>query len=128
MPDEELLPRVTDWVPSADSPGGVPPTAERSPQELETRFRQLARKWINETEYLSSAARMAEHPTYQEIIQLGQPAVPLLLAELRRRPDFWFAALRAITGENPVPPQSAGKVKDMAAAWLAWGQAKGLIS
>jgi hypothetical protein len=120
-----------DSVSAADAasspPPGLPTTADRSPQELERHFRQLVRKWIQETEYMSSAARMAEHPTYQEIIKLGEPAVPLLLAELRRRPDFWFAALRAITGENPVPPQSAGKVQDMATAWLAWGQAKGLI-
>jgi hypothetical protein len=70
---------------------------------------------------------MAKHPAYQEIILMGQQVVPLLLAELRRDPDFWFAALRAITGENPVPPASAGKVKEMARAWIAWGKARGYI-
>jgi hypothetical protein len=105
------------------APGGE----TRPPQELEERFRQLARIWKAETAHLSSAGRMARHPAYQEIVRLGEPAVPLLLAELRRDPDFWFAALRAITGENPVPPESAGKVKEMARAWIQWGRAKGYV-
>jgi hypothetical protein len=101
---------------------------ESPPQELEARFRQLVKKWRKETEHLSSTARMVKHPAYQEIIRFGQPVVPLLLAELGRRPDFWFAALREITGENPVPPESAGKVQDMASAWLSWGRAKGYLA
>ena len=97
-------------------------------QELETRFYQLVTTWKRETAHLSSAARMAEHPAYQEVVALGEAAVPLLLAELRRQPDFWFAALRQITGENPVPPESAGKVKEMARAWVEWGRAKGYLA
>jgi hypothetical protein len=102
-------------------------TANGATVELEQRFRQLARTWIQETEYLSSTVQMAKHPAYQEIIGMGEVAIPLVLAELRRRPDFWFAALRAITGENPVPPQSAGKVQEMAKAWLEWGHARGYV-
>src|SRR5437764_11567320 len=79
----------------------------------ETKFRSLVRRWEKETAHLSSAARMARHPAYQEIIGMGQQVVPLLLAELKRKPDFWFAALRAVTGEDPVPPESAGKIKEM---------------
>jgi hypothetical protein len=70
---------------------------------------------------------MASHPAYKEIIGMGQEVVPLLLAELKRKPDFWFAALRAITGEDPVPPESAGRIKEMAQAWVEWGRSKGYI-
>ena len=94
----------------------------------ETKFRGLVKRWKKETAHLSSAARMASHPAYQEIIGMGQKVVPLLLAELKRKPDFWFAALRAITGENPVPPESAGKIKEMARAWIVWGRSKGYIA
>jgi hypothetical protein len=70
---------------------------------------------------------MAAHPAYQEIISMGRPAVPLLLAELRRRPDHWFLALSAITGANPVPSESAGKLAEMAEAWIRWGEAQGYL-
>ena len=100
---------------------------DASPDELQRRFRRLVQVWQKETNHLSSVARMAAHPAYREIVEMGAQAVPLLLAELRRRPDFWFAALREITKENPVPPESAGKVKEMAKAWIEWGKSKGHI-
>jgi hypothetical protein len=70
---------------------------------------------------------MIRHPAYLEIIDLGEPVVPLLLDELQREPDFWFAALQKITGADPVPKTSAGKIKEMAKAWLDWGRDKGLL-
>jgi hypothetical protein len=54
---------------------------------------------------------------------MGMPVAPYIMDELEKRPDFWFAALREITGENPVPPASAGRVREMARAWLEWGRA-----
>ena len=56
---------------------------------------------------------------------MGNPAVPLLLEELRREPDHWFWALEAITQENPVPEDAAGKVRLMAQAWVEWGAREG---
>ena len=93
--------------------------------ELRTRFATLARTWRRETSHLSVVSRMAEHPAYREIVGMGWAAVPLLLAELQRRPDHWFMALEAITGTDPIPPESYGKVKEMADAWLRWGKAGG---
>lgn len=52
---------------------------------------------------------------------MGEGAVPLLLAELRREPDDWFWALHAITGANPVPAASRGDLRAMTEAWLQWG-------
>jgi hypothetical protein len=59
------------------------------------------------------------HPAYQQIIGLGPAGVPLLLRELEREPDHWFWALRAITGEDPVPEEARGRLREMAAAWLS---------
>ena len=73
----------------------------------------------------SSSARLAEHPAYQQIIALGPEIVPLLLRELERSPDHWFRALHALTGADPVPPESRGKLPEMAAAWLRWGREQG---
>lgn len=97
------------------------------PDNLETKFPALVERWKKDTEADSSIARMVRHPAYQQIIEMGQAAVPLLLAELQRELDFWFAALHAITGANPAPPEAAGKVKQMAQAWIEWGREKEYI-
>jgi hypothetical protein len=70
---------------------------------------------------------MVAHPAYQAIIGLGAPVVPLLLQDLAREPAHWFEALKAITGEDPVRPEDWGRVRAMAAAWLAWGRSRGLV-
>jgi hypothetical protein len=57
-------------------------------------------------------------PSYQEIIAMGPPVVPLLLRELEQDPHFWSWALTAITEEDPVPPSARGNLGEMARAWL----------
>lgn len=96
--------------------------------EHRARFARLAAEWKAQSRFLSNTAQMAMLPPYQRIIGMGMPAVPLILQELRRTPDQWFWALEAITEANPVPPQSAGKVRDMSRAWIEWGIENGLLT
>lgn len=91
----------------------------------ETRFQKLAAAWREERGVQSSIPEIAMQPSYQQIIGMGEAAVPLLLRELNARPDHWFWALKAITGEDPVPAQKRGRVADMATAWIEWGREKG---
>jgi hypothetical protein len=100
--------------------------AERA-EDPAARFRTLVKQWKKDTEASSSILRMVKHPAYQEIIGMGQQAVPLLLSELKREPDFWFAALQQLTGADPAPKVSAGKIEEMTKAWLEWGRQKGLV-
>jgi len=85
------------------------------------------RQWKEESRFLSNTAQMAMLKPYQRIIGMGWSAVPLILEELRREPDQWFWALEAITDDNPVPLQAAGKVRLMAQAWLEWATKQGLL-
>ena len=98
-----------------------------SPPDLHESFQKLAAEWKEKSLHLSNTAQMAMLKSYQRIIGLGMAAVPLILEELRRQPDQWFWALEAITGENPVPPTAAGKVRLMAEAWIDWGKQHGPI-
>jgi hypothetical protein len=68
---------------------------------------------------------MIDHPTYKEIIGIGPMAIPFILDELRTEPRFWFPALQAITGEDPVPEEDRGFVRKMKDAWLEWGNRHG---
>jgi hypothetical protein len=95
---------------------------------LRDRFARFSAQWKQESQFMSNTAQMALLRSYQSIIGMGDPAVPLILEELRRDPDQWFWALEAITLENPVPPAAAGKVDEMARAWVDWGVRNGYIS
>jgi hypothetical protein len=97
-------------------------------EEEHVRFRALAERWKSETAHQSNVAKRALHPAYQEIIGMGERAVPLLLAELQREPDDWFWALHAITGANPVPPADRGDLRATAEAWLRWAREKGYLA
>src|SRR5476649_353725 len=92
---------------------------------VEERFQRLAAEWKEQARYLSNTARMAMLPPYQRIIGMGMPVVPLILEDLRHEPHHWFWALEAITEQNPVPPESLGKIQEMANAWVQWGQQQG---
>ena len=105
-----------------------PPIKTATPTDLAIRFRALADQWRWETGAVSSVSEMENHPAYQEIIGMGPAAIPLLLRELQERGDHWFMALYALSGENPVPREYAGRVPKMRAHWLEWGREKGYIS
>jgi len=87
---------------------------------LADRFRLLARRWRSETRYLSSIPEIAIHPCYQTIIGMGHEAIPLIISQLRNKPEHWFWALKAITNEDPVSPAMRGNLRAMTDAWLAW--------
>ena len=90
-------------------------------------FNDLRDAWRNETARVSSMTTRVLHPAYQRIIGLGTRILPLLLAELRDRPAQWMWALRAITGEDPVPTTDRGALRKEREAWLDWGRQRGLI-
>jgi hypothetical protein len=90
--------------------------------DLEKTFTELAERWRAETGMHSSVSRLVTHPAYLSIIGLGRPALPLILGALKRKPEHWFVALKAIARHSPVRPEQVGNVPQMAAAWLEWGR------
>ena len=89
---------------------------------LGDRFTHLVQRWKKDTQFCSSPVEMAIHPAYQQIIGMGPAVLPLIFNELAKEPDDWFWALAAITGENPVPVSSEGRLDEMVEAWLQWGR------
>jgi hypothetical protein len=114
---------------------GGGPTTSVSPEEqvaefvslreptVEERFKSLAARWLAETRFTSSTHEMVLHPAYQQIIGLGEPALPLLIRELDEGPRQWFWALRSIAGEDPA--EGVDSVADAAAAWRQWASQRG---
>ncbi len=94
---------------------------------LREKFLQLAQKWRAETENVSSFTDIWGSPAYREIGEMGKAVLPFVFAELRRKPDWWFAALQRITGDNPVPPQSRGVLSEMTEHWLRYAAERGYL-
>lgn len=98
-------------------------------EDLRQRFEKYADEWRSQTAHFSVLSQRIMHPSYQRIIGLGPDVLPLIIKRLLTRPDHWFWALRSIAGEDedPVRREDVGKFAVMRAAWLHWGQARGLI-
>lgn len=111
-----------DQLPQAASLSASDPSTH---EDLERKFVRLRDQWKRNRPPESSSTRLTAHPAYLKIIGMGPDAVPLLLRELEREPDFWFVALRSITEADPVPDAIRGNVAAMAEAWLSWARDHG---
>ena len=93
--------------------------------EIEASFRRLAEEWKSETAPLSSIRLKKEHPAYRQLVAMGEPAIPLILADLARKPSHLFWVLRDITNVNPADPGVAKDFLDVIHCWIEWGRAQG---
>ena len=93
----------------------------------EDKFTILVETWKRDSQFLSSTGDMAELDSYKQIIEMGSSAIPLILRELQREPDYLFTALQQISGTNPVTEAELGRLQLMTDAWLRWGQRHGHI-
>ena len=91
----------------------------------EEHFLQLLSEWRKETAFQSSPRVITGHPAYQQIIDIGEPALPLIFEDMRENGGWWYPALRAITGDNPVPKDARGNLTLNDEAWLQWGRNHG---
>jgi hypothetical protein len=100
----------------------VPETLARE-AAISAEFAALVKDWKEATWAMGSVKRRIIHPAYLKIIGMGPVAIRLLLKELQSEPDYWFPALEAITRQDPAP--EGADMKQLVAAWLAWGERRG---
>jgi hypothetical protein len=102
-------------VPSFNSPMPYEPNWN---DHLRQQFEDLRDAWFTKSARMGVVRDMVLVPEYQRIIGLGQPAVPLIIDSLRKRPHHWFWALRAITGENPAAGSTT--LQEATERWISW--------
>lgn len=89
-------------------------------------FDDLVAKWQKDARYESLTYRVAMSLPYQQMISLGSPALPRILACLETDPSpHWFWALRVIAREDPA--QDEQTVEGAVDAWLRWGRSNKLL-
>ncbi len=85
------------------------------------RFNRLATEWNNETAHYSVSFKRSMHSAYQQIIGMGEKALPHIFRRLRDDPGRdWFWALKAITGEDAAANETG--VESAIQAWLRWAE------
>ena len=109
------------------SPRGIKSDVVSVDRQTREIFGRLAQEWRNARNRYDSGARMFAHPAYQQIIGMGDRALPLIFEELRRELDHWFWALKAITREDPVPHEQLGNLEAMREHWLQWAESRGYV-
>ena len=100
----------------------------RATEDLRSEFTSLSQLWKEETAGDSVGASILTHHAYQRIIGMGKPALPLILEDMAKQGGHWFAALRAISGQDPVAHDDRGRVRKMQSTWLDWGRREGIIT
>ena len=94
--------------------------------KIRNRFRHLFDVWDKDTFIFSFPYQIFNHWAYEELVSLGEPAVPYMLGELQRGYPNIVRALRAISGESLV--QGLGLTTEaVMERWLAWGVEKGYV-
>lgn len=91
----------------------------------EEHFLQLLTEWRKETAFQSSPRAITGNSAYQQIIDIGKSALPFIFEDMQENGGWWYPALRAITGDNPVPKDARGNLKLNDEAWLQWGRNHG---
>ena len=97
-------------------------TELRRPADAIKVFDRLFHRWISETAFSSSSTEPYMHPAYQQIIGLGQMALPLIFARLEpitaRR---WHWALYSIT-RYEIDSNEISSGEELCDLWLEWGR------
>lgn len=94
-------------------------------QNLAANFYRSLRKWRFDTMFVSSVDKAVAHPSFREIVDMGEQVVPLIMSEISTRPDMLMIALQLITGADPVRPRHRGHMAEMASDWLDWYRRNG---
>jgi hypothetical protein len=91
--------------------------------ELGTCFEALAREWeahLAAHRESSNPYKFITHPSFEALVALGRPAVPLIIERYREGSVFWGAALRRITGVSTFGEGVVGDLEGARRRWLAW--------
>jgi GAF domain-containing protein len=124
----EFHPSAIDFLNNVISSIATLVKKQKKKDKTSQRFAKLVEQWRNETGFMSSTSEAVMHPAYQQIIGMGEDAMPLLLEEVEKASGRWFWALKSIAGEDPVPENLRGETQEMIKAWIDWGKKKGYIN
>lgn len=91
---------------------------EAAQHKLNQEIRELLQIWHDDTAMHSSISAIANHGSYERIVNMGDAAVDQLLLSIHEHTTRCILALTDITKENPVKAENRGNLKRMAQDWV----------
>lgn len=91
--------------------------------DVGARFEGLAKEWEEHCAAHREASNpyvFLNHPSFEALVALGRPAVPLMVERYREGSLFWGAALRRITGVTTFGDGVVGNLDTARRGWLKW--------
>ncbi len=95
--------------------------------EDKTRFYQLMKEWNEERKYMSILEDGLECHACQQIIEMGNDAIPMILKEMRKATKakgielaYWSLVLEKITGGNPDSKNTYHNPNVFVDAWVKY--------
>src|ERR1700730_13660179 len=90
---------------------------------LSAKFQSLAAQWAEHCRRVAFSSNMADylnHPSYRGLVELGPPALPLIIQRYRTDDLHWGFVLQDITGVVMADPAGSFCLAEIRARWLAW--------
>jgi len=110
---------------SSSSP--VPFSMKASTNEnmfIERFVNELCVKWFEDIKFSSSSSEICQNRYCRKIIDIGFPAVPVLVKMLDGSSRFLLYVLHEITGINPVKTENYHNIPAMVKDWKDWWTSK----
>ncbi|MEM9680531.1 MAG: hypothetical protein AAF901_09430 [Bacteroidota bacterium] len=92
----------------------------RHHEYIKKQFEDNKANWLEDTMFVSSSTEIFNNSFYQNVINLGEDAIPYMVIDMKENLNHWFYALSKITNVNPVVAEHAGNVELMADDWYHW--------
>lgn len=86
-------------------------------------FDRRADAWLAHCEANSAASDpnvYLNDPSFDALVALGEPAVPLIIERYRNGSLFWGAVLARITGRTEFGNGLTGRLTQTKQGWLSW--------
>jgi hypothetical protein len=92
---------------------------------VQEQFDSLSREWADHCKrvrYSSNLSKYLDHAAYRQLVQLGLPIIPNIIAAYQSDELPWGFVLQAITGLRMIADPNAFNPAEMRQRWLQWWQ------
>jgi len=83
------------------------------------KFNNLYKAWQSNTLLQSSISKIVDDVNFKRLVDMGQPAIPLIIEEIDKNPSTLVWALNIITGTSFSTSQRI-TIKDACKRWVRW--------
>lgn len=87
---------------------------------MESKFDFHYENWLSETGLLSDVSKIINHEDFQQILSMGNTAIPFILRKIKNEPSPLVWALNILTRQN-ISKGERISISEAASKWYRWG-------